>query len=1218
MAEIKQTLGFNASKAIDTLNSLEASMRAFKKATSSTVKVLGSFNKKADKTEGILKRLKTSASNAATQMANLNKQSGATKLNTTNKAATQAASAMDKVGAAASTAGTQAGQAADDAAESTRRWTISWETLGRVVVTQAIVRTLNAIRNALSAAVTEAIAFQKAVAEIGTIAGGLGGLEKIEDMTRRVSDTFNVELADATEAAYQTVSNQIASTEKDVESFLGSAAKFAKITKTDMTTAVNLLSGTLNAFGKDVSETEDVAAKFFNTIKLGRTRAEELAQSLGSINPIASKLGITMEELNAAVATLTIQGLKTDKVITQIRGVMQSFLKPTEAMIDAMAELGFETGEQIFEAYDLQEALRAVIATTDGSAAAVAKLVPRIRGLTGGIGLAKDESNHFTKSMKEQKDALGEVYDKAYHLIITTDAEKVTKALRQLKNVFIDVFGQKFLSGVAQVFGVLEGLTTSEVEHITKAYDERGKAHADLLTKELQNEKDGLAERSKLLAQYAAVARKEFIAAANAAEDANKVIAASTQWAIDSMMNPIETAVKGIEKAVAEAQELMEDFADESSASLKTVQKTVFARAVGAADDPNVKLSMLRRKSAEESLKAQVMAASATTKAELDAAKQLQASSRAYNDQAFAIAKSIKQKYFNGKAIRDLTKRELELQKRQSTDVTQDMILRQDRWQKSHKKGEETVKSNTKSLSDSGREIVKYKANLDILIEKMQEAQEIASDKDLTPEDQVKLAKEAQVAVDKYLDFYAKGVEKFAQSADPLIRKLYQAIEAQDMTVEIDTIMTLPSNMQEIFGMIRDAADDFFKKIPVEIQLFAEERELAVDTPKQVDEVMRQYNQTLEEQATALNATKQASAGLENELKKIDSILGSLTADVTNVEALGDVFGALSKGPSRALKEIADKGAQFRDFEIVVEGIKKGLSEGFSDKEIQVFTKQLENLANRGFKSVEALQVLNDALIKLPALEEAAGAGVGVGQQELAISNMLKTGELQEEQIQKALEETRARNATGAAIDANKAKTDAAVASQKALTQATTEGAQAAAAQPAEVQQTDQAAIQLQGTQAAVTAEVGNTTSGVQQMTSQLQAADGAAQQLLGTLGSVSGVFKTQGPIIQNPFVEQSRGGRVGYFANGGRGTDTIPAMLSAGEHVTNARSSQRFFSQLQAMNAGQQPVFRNDGGDTYNTNVGDINVSGAGKPAVVAREVMKAIRREERRGSGR
>jgi hypothetical protein len=110
-----------------------------------------------------------------------------------------------------------------------------------------------------------------------------------------------------------------------------------------------------------------------------------------------------------------------------------------------------------------------------------------------------------------------------------------------------------------------------------------------------------------------------------------------------------------------------------------------------------------------------------------------------------------------------------------------------------------------------------------------------------------------------------------------------------------------------------------------------------------------------------------------------------------------------------------------------------------------------------------------------------------------------------------------------------------------------------------------------------------------------------------------------QGPVIQNPFVEQqAHGGRIGHFANGGQGTDVIPAMLSAGERVTNARSSRRFATQLEAINAGQTPVYRSEGGDTYNTNVGDINVSGASSPDVTARTIMQRIRREERRGSGR
>jgi hypothetical protein len=66
------------------------------------------------------------------------------------------------------------------------------------------------------------------------------------------------------------------------------------------------------------------------------------------------------------------------------------------------------------------------------------------------------------------------------------------------------------------------------------------------------------------------------------------------------------------------------------------------------------------------------------------------------------------------------------------------------------------------------------------------------------------------------------------------------------------------------------------------------------------------------------------------------------------------------------------------------------------------------------------------------------------------------------------------------------------------------------------------------------------------------------------------------GPI---PTVQgQSRGGLIRYFDRGGfapRGTDTVPAMLSPGEFVINARSARKFYSELVAINAGVRPVYR-------------------------------------------
>ncbi|MGN6546470.1 MAG: hypothetical protein ACTHK7_15555, partial [Aureliella sp.] len=92
------------------------------------------------------------------------------------------------------------------------------------------------------------------------------------------------------------------------------------------------------------------------------------------------------------------------------------------------------------------------------------------------------------------------------------------------------------------------------------------------------------------------------------------------------------------------------------------------------------------------------------------------------------------------------------------------------------------------------------------------------------------------------------------------------------------------------------------------------------------------------------------------------------------------------------------------------------------------------------------------------------------------------------------------------------------------------------------------------------------------------------------------------------------------YFANGGqaRGKDTIHAMIDPGESIVNSRSTARFFSQIQAMNAGQIPVFRAQQGSV--TNVGDINVtvSGGSSGGQTARVIATELRRELRRGTSR
>lgn len=128
-----------------------------------------------------------------------------------------------------------------------------------------------------------------------------------------------------------------------------------------------------------------------------------------------------------------------------------------------------------------------------------------------------------------------------------------------------------------------------------------------------------------------------------------------------------------------------------------------------------------------------------------------------------------------------------------------------------------------------------------------------------------------------------------------------------------------------------------------------------------------------------------------------------------------------------------------------------------------------------------------------------------------------------------------------------------------------------------------------------------------------MQAAAEAAAQAARAAAAASSSSSAGGAYYGGPAIRYRQ---AGGFAP--RGKDTIPVMASPDEFFVNARNARRFSSELQAMNAGSQPIYRDHGGPV--TNVGDINVSVTQGEAAnqTARQIATALRRELRRGTSR
>lgn len=119
------------------------------------------------------------------------------------------------------------------------------------------------------------------------------------------------------------------------------SAKAAKGGLTDVGTAADTITTILNAYGLSASKAADVSDWLFAIAKNGRTSFAELAGSIGPIASLAGTVGLSMNELGAAIALMTKKGLKTEGAINAIQGVILSFISPSKDAAEAARALGF-------------------------------------------------------------------------------------------------------------------------------------------------------------------------------------------------------------------------------------------------------------------------------------------------------------------------------------------------------------------------------------------------------------------------------------------------------------------------------------------------------------------------------------------------------------------------------------------------------------------------------------------------------------------------------------------------------------------------------------------------------------------------------------------------------------------------------------------------------------------------------------------------------------
>ncbi len=367
--------------------------------------------------------------------------------NEVRKTGTDAANSINKVR-----------KAEDDAANGTDSMLISWQSFVRAGIFSAFYRSVYGTINLLKDGIRTSNEFIKRLTEIRTIDPSHAPFSQWSDELVKLSNSFGFDVLDQAEGAYQALSNQVVNSAGEFRIFGKAVNEFALASVTSVTAATQLLSGALKAYDLNVSQAEKVSAQLFETIVLGRVRAEEMADSFGQVAVIAAQLGVPLEELGAAIAATTVQGIKYSEVQTQLRGIFNSLLKPTEAMKEFFKSIGVESGVAAIKTFTFSGVLEKLKVHAHDDASELAELVRNIRGLTGAIGLTQTGFNIY-------QDDVGKIIKATEHfndaVKISMESSRITiaKEVENIKNQFV-TFGASIEEGVAKFNNAIVKIST--------------------------------------------------------------------------------------------------------------------------------------------------------------------------------------------------------------------------------------------------------------------------------------------------------------------------------------------------------------------------------------------------------------------------------------------------------------------------------------------------------------------------------------------------------------------------------------------------------------------------------------------------------------------------------------------------------------------------------------------------------------------------------------
>lgn len=301
--------------------------------------------------------------------------------------------------------------------------------------------------------------FEKGMNEVFTLIPGISGdaMGKMTEQVKDFSKEFKVLPNEVVPALYEALGAGVPA--DNVFTFLETAQKLAVGGVTELNTAVDGLSSVTNAYGADVISAAEASDIMFKIVGLGKGTLDDVAGSLFNVTPVASALGVSFEDVGAAMALLSSKGTPVSVATTQIRAVLSELGKDGTKVSDVFKEMSGKSFAQFMaEGGNLADALTMIDGAAKDSGLSIMDLFGSMEAGSAALTLVSNGGKDFTSAIEQMENAAGST-DAAYAqmnkgLSATLDGLKANFAV-----VLLDIGG-----AIAPTIGVIGGALAGFLE----------------------------------------------------------------------------------------------------------------------------------------------------------------------------------------------------------------------------------------------------------------------------------------------------------------------------------------------------------------------------------------------------------------------------------------------------------------------------------------------------------------------------------------------------------------------------------------------------------------------------------------------------------------------------------------------------------------------------------------------------------------------------------